>query len=107
MAKVQKNAAPKLFKPVFAALLAALIVLLTFTVGSLRIGPLTITLNCLPLAVGAVFLGPLYGAILGLIFGLCSFFASFTPMIMFGTETPVSYFAICACAMPRHFASSS
>ena len=70
MAITKKNAAPKLFKPVFAALLAALILLLTFTVGSLRFGPITITLNCLPLAVGAVFLGPMYGAILGLVFGL-------------------------------------
>ena len=78
MTKTKKNAAPKFFKPVFTALLAALIVLLTFTVGSLRIGPITITFNCLPLAVGTVFLGPVYGAILGLVFGLSSFFASFT-----------------------------
>ena len=53
MTKARKNAQPRYFKPVFAALLAALIVLLTFTVGSLRIGPITITLNCLPVAVGA------------------------------------------------------
>jgi len=102
MAKVQKNAAPKLFKPVFAALLAALIVLLTFTVGSLRIGPLTITLNCLPLAVGAVFLGPLYGAILGLIFGLCSFFASFTSASLTTVLLNVNPFlTFLMCVVPR------
>ena len=78
MAQAKKNALPKYFKPVFTALLAALIVLLTFTVGSLRIGPITITLNCLPVAIGAVLMGPLYGAILGLVFGLTSFLASFT-----------------------------
>ena len=65
MSTTKKNATPKLFKPVFTALLSALIVLLTFTVGTLRVGPLVFTLNCLPVAVGAVFLGPLYGAILG------------------------------------------
>ena len=33
MTKARKNAQPRYFKPVFAALLAALIVLLTFTLG--------------------------------------------------------------------------
>ena len=83
MAQKKKNAAPRFFKPVFTALLAALIVLLTFTVGSLRIGPITITFNCLPLAVGTVFLGPLYGAILGLVFGLSSFLATINPLFTF------------------------
>ncbi len=102
MATTKKNAAPKLFKPVFAALLAALILLLTFTVGSLRFGPITITLNCLPLAVGAVFLGPVYGAILGLVFGLSSFFASFTSASLTTLLVGVNPFlTFLMCVVPR------
>ena len=102
MSKVKRNATPRYFKPVFAALLAALIVLLTFTVGSLRIGPITITLNCLPLAVGAVFLGPLYGAILGLVFGLSSFFACFTSASLTTVLLGVNpFFTFVMCVLPR------
>ena len=102
MSTTKKNATPKLFKPVFTALLSALIVLLTFTVGSLRVGPLVFTLNCLPVAVGAVFLGPLYGAILGLVFGLTSFFASYTS----GSLTTVlvginPFLTFVMCVVPR------
>ena len=98
----KKNTQPKYFKPVFAALLAALIVLLTFTIGGLRIGPLTITFNCLPLAVGAIFLGPVYGAVLGLVFGLCSFLASFTT----GSLTTIllnvnPFLTFLMCVVPR------
>lgn len=102
MTKTQKNTSAKLFKPVFAALLSAMIILLTFTVGSLRFGPITITLNCLPLAVGAVFLGPLYGAILGLVFGLCSFFASFTSASLTTVLLSVNPFlTFIMCVLPR------
>ena len=101
MAQAKKNALPKYFKPVFTALLAALIVLLTFTVGSLRIGPITITLNCLPVAIGAVLMGPLYGAILGLVFGLTSFLASFTSAslttILLGVNP---FFTFLMCVVP-------
>ncbi len=78
MTKSKKNSSPQLFKPVFTALLGALIVLLTFFSVGIRFGSLSITFNCLPVAVGAVFLGPLYGAILGAVFGLSSFIMSFT-----------------------------
>ena len=102
MTKARKNAQPRYFKLVFAALLAALIVLLTFTVGSLRIGPITITLNCLPVAVGAVLLGPVYGAILGLVFGLTSFFASFTSASLTTVLLNLNpFFTFLMCVVPR------
>ena len=50
MATIKKNTLPAYFKPVFCSLLAALIVLLTFFVR-IPLGPLTITLNCLPVAI--------------------------------------------------------
>ena len=67
-----------LFKMIFTAMLAALIILMTFTgIGYIPIGPLKLTVNVLPVAIGAVFLGPAYGAVLGLVFGLSSFFTCF------------------------------
>ena len=102
MAKVKKNALPVYFKPVFASLLAALIILLTFLSINLRIGPLVITLNCLPLAIGAVFLGPAYGAILGAVFGLSSFFASFTSASLTTVLLSVSpFYTFIMCVVPR------
>lgn len=77
MTKANKNTSPAYFKPVFAALLAALIILLTFFV-TIPLGPLTITLNCLPVAIGSVLLGPLYGAGLGAVFGIASFLKTVT-----------------------------
>lgn len=77
MTNAKKNMSPAFFKPVFAALLAALIVLLTFFV-TIPLGPLTITLNCLPVAIGAVLLGPVYGAGLGAVFGIASFIKTVT-----------------------------
>lgn len=102
MATSKKNTLPVYFKPVFCSLLAALIFLLTFLSISLRIGPLTITLNCLPVAVGAVFLGPMYGAILGLVFGLSSFLASFTSGSLTTVLLGVSpFYTFLMCVVPR------
>lgn len=73
-----KQKQPKFFKPVFAAMLSALILLMTFTgIGYIPIGPLKLTFNVLPVAIGAVVLGPAYGAILGAVFGLSSFITCF------------------------------
>jgi uncharacterized membrane protein len=41
--------------------------------GYLNIGPLAITFNMIPVAVGAIALGPMGGAILGGVFGMTSF----------------------------------
>lgn len=69
---------PKFFKPVFAAMLSALIILMTFTgIGYIPIGALKLTFNVVPVAVGAVLLGPMYGAILGFVFGMSSFLTCF------------------------------
>ena len=77
MTKAKKNTSPQYFKLVFTALLSALIILLTFFV-TIPLGPLTITLNCLPVAIGSVLLGPVYGAILGAVFGIASFLKTVT-----------------------------
>ena len=54
---------------VLTAILAALIVGLQF-IGGINIGPFSITLTLIPIVVGAILLGPAFGATLGLVFGL-------------------------------------
>ncbi len=56
------------------ALFTAIELIMAFTpLGYLKIGPVSITFMAIPVAVGAIVLGPLSGAFLGLVFGLTSF----------------------------------
>ncbi len=58
---------------VLLAILSGILLLMSFTpLGYLNIGPLAITLNMIPVAIGAVALGPVGGAILGGVFGITS-----------------------------------
>jgi Predicted membrane protein len=60
------------------ALMTALLLILSFTpLGTIPIGPLSISMNMIPVAVSAVALGPVGGAITGGIFGLLSFLQCF------------------------------
>lgn len=65
------------FKPrelTLLGLLTAVLLVMSFTpLGYLNIGPLAITLNMIPVAVGAIALGPVGGMILGAVFGITSF----------------------------------
>ena len=65
------------FKPrelTLLGLMTALLLLMSFTpLGYLNIGPLAITLNMIPVAVCAIALGPVGGAITGAVFGITSF----------------------------------
>ena len=55
-------------------LMTALLILFSFTpIGTIPIGPLSITLNIIPVAIAAITLGPVGGLIMGGIFGLLSF----------------------------------
>lgn len=67
----------KNFKPkelTLMGLLAAVLLVMSFTpIGFLTIGPLAITLNMIPVAIGAIALGPKGGAVLGAVFGITSF----------------------------------
>ncbi len=55
-------------------LMTALLIIFSFTpVGTIPIGPLSITLNIIPIAVAAVALGPKGGLAMGCVFGLLSF----------------------------------
>lgn len=61
------------------ALMIAIILLMSFTpLGYLKVGPLSMTLLTVPVAVGAIVLGPVGGLICGLTFGLTSFYSAMT-----------------------------
>ena len=55
------------------AMLSAIMLVMSYTpLGYLNIGPLAISLNMIPVAIGAVALGPGGGAFLGAVFGVTS-----------------------------------
>ena len=81
------------------AMLTAIILSLAFTpLGYIRTGGLEITLIVIPVAVGAVILGPVGGMILGAVFGITSFIQCFG-MSPFGAMllsiSPVKTFITC------------
>ena len=54
--------------------MAALLILFSFTpIGTIPIGPLSITRNVIPIAMAAIALGPVGGLAMGCVFGLLSF----------------------------------
>lgn len=58
---------------VLLAMLSCILLVMSFTpLGYLPIGPLAISLNMIPVAIGAVALGPGGGAFLGAVFGITS-----------------------------------
>lgn len=58
-------------------LLSAIVIIMSVTpLGTLPVGPLSITLNMIPVAVAAVAVGPVGGLIVGGVFGLFSFLQS-------------------------------
>lgn len=55
-------------------LLTAILILFSFTpIGTIPIGPLSITLNTIPIAIAAIAIGPAGGAAMGAVFGILSF----------------------------------
>lgn len=81
------------------ALLVAIILLMAFTpIGYIKTAGLEITLIVVPVAVGAVTLGPAAGAVLGGVFGITSFIQCFG-MSQFGTillgVNPFLTFLVC------------
>lgn len=63
---------------VILGLMAAIVMLFSFTpIGTIPIGPLSITLNVIPIAIAAIALGPVGGLVIGSFFGLLSFLQCF------------------------------
>ena len=63
---------------VLLGLMTALVLIFSLTpIGSIPIGPLSITLNVIPVAIAAISLGPVGGLIMGSVFGIFSFLQCF------------------------------
>ncbi len=90
-------------KLVQLAILTAIMLLFAFTpIGYLKVGVIEITFMIIPVAIGAMLLGPIGGAILGGVFGVTSFIQCFG-MSVFGTFlmglNPI--FTFITCIVPR------
>lgn len=81
-----KKTTTKVQKMVLSAVLAALLIFLMISgLGYIPTGfGFTITILMLPVAIGAILLGPAVGAFLGFVFGLTSFATCFLGMDPFG-----------------------
>lgn len=94
------NTNVKTRKLVMLALLAAVLVLMAFTpLGYLKVGPLSITFNTIPVAIGAVTLGPICGAVLGAVFGFTSFSGGSALVMSLMSINP--FLAGILCFVPR------
>ncbi len=71
---MNKKVNSQTLKMVQMAILVAIMLIFAYTpLGYLKAGPIEITFMVLPVAIGAIILGPAVGAILGGIFGVTSF----------------------------------
>lgn len=82
-----------------ALLIAIELVMKTIGLGSVPVGPLYMSFLTVPIAVGAMIMGPLAGGILGTVFGLVSFKDAVTGLSamthVFFELNPVSTFVLC------------
>lgn len=93
----------KVHQITLTAILMAVIILMAFTpLGYLKVNIVSITFLAIPVVVGGMVLGPLYGGLLGAVFGLTSFAQCFG-MEPFGTAlfalNPAA--TIVTCLIPR------
>lgn len=99
-----KNSSRHIHQTVLAAVLIALILVMSYTpIGYLKIGVIEITFLTIPVAIGAVILGPWWGLLLGGVFGLTSFLQCVTGTSQFGVlllnANPLGCFL--TCMVPR------
>ncbi len=93
-----------IFKFAQLAVLSAILILMAFTpLGYLRMPGIEITFNAIPVVIGAMVLGPLYGGILGGVFGITSFLQCVFGLSPFGAALlaidPV--LTLVLCMVPR------
>ena len=98
-----KNTAKTLRLTQLSVLVALLLVFGFTNIGYIKIGVIEITLNVIPVAIGAIVLGPSAGAVCGAVFGLTSFWQAVSGMSAFGAMlvnvSPVLTFIL--CLVPR------
>lgn len=94
---------PLVVEMTMTAVLAALIILMTFTpIGYIPLGPVKMTLVTLPVAIGSIVLGKRSGLILGGVFGFTSFYTCFgmdaLGNILLGVNP---FYTFLMCVVPR------
>lgn len=103
MSNTTRRSNNKTQKLALVSILTALIVVMAFTpIGYLKILSVAITFIPIPVAIGAIILGPSYGALLGAVFGITSLIQCFG-LDPFGTNlmsvNPI--FTAFLCIVPR------
>lgn len=85
------------------AILTAIIFLMSFTpIGYLKVGFVEITFLVIPVAVGAILLGPAVGTFLGFMFGVSSFIQCFTGSVFGAALLSINpIFTALFCIIPR------
>lgn len=85
------------------AILTAIIFLMSFTpIGYLKVGFVEITFLVIPVAVGAILLGPAVGTFLGFMFGVSSFIQCFTGSVFGAALLSINpVFTALFCIVPR------
>lgn len=97
------NKSKKIKEITILGIFISIIVIMAFTpLGYFKVGPLALTLIVMPVAIGAILLGPKGGCILGFVFGLTSFVQCFG-LDAFGTTLfSISPALTCIlCILPR------
>ena len=100
---MERNVSTRTQKMVQLAILVAIMLIFAYTpLGYLKSGPIEITFMVLPVAIGAIILGPAAGAILGGIFGVTSFIQCFGASsfgVLLLSLNPIATFI--TCMVPR------
>lgn len=100
---MERNVSTRTQKMVQLAILVAIMLIFAYTpLGYLKSGPIEITFMVLPVAIGAIILGPSAGAILGGIFGVTSFIQCFGASsfgVLLLSLNPIGAFI--TCMVPR------
>ncbi len=88
-----------LFMTELAFLIAIELIMKLTGLSSIPVGPLVMTFNMIPIAIGAILMGPLAGGVLGFVYGLTSFYDAVTgASVMTGIFfqlNPVHTFILC------------
>ena len=97
------NTSTKVRQITLAAILTAIVLLMAFTpLGYLRVGPVSITFLVIPVVIGGMTLGPVWGGFLGAVFGATSFAQCFMGDIFGAALAAISPLdTLLCCFVPR------
>lgn len=97
------NRSSKVHQITLTAILMAVILLMAYTpLGYLRLGMVEITFLTIPVVIGAIVLGPWWGAFLGAVFGATSFAQCFSTSVFGAALLAIDPFrTFLVCMVPR------